>query len=109
MQDITRYYLFAYAALMIVGGVEGGMKGSVISAVAGIVCGLLAGVGAFLMAGNAKTGLIVALVGTLLALGGMLPRFLKSHSVWPAGAVSIASGIALLLVIFALVSKGGKG
>jgi len=104
MQDMTRYYLFAYAALMIIGGVEGGVKGSVISAVAGIVCGLLAGVGAYLMAGNAKTGLIVALVGAILALGGMLPRFLKSHAVWPAGVVSVASGIALILVILALVS-----
>ena len=109
MQDLTRYYLFAYAALMIVGGVEGGMKGSAISAIAGIVCGLLAGVGAFMMANNSKTGLIIALVGAILALGGMLPRFLKSQAMWPAGIVSIASGIALVLTILALVSKSSKG
>lgn len=108
MQDMTRFYLFAYAALLIVGGIMGA-KSSVISLIAGIVCGLLAGVGAFMMASNAKTGLIIALVGAVMALGGMLPRFLKSQVIWPAGVVAIASGIALILTIIALLSKGGKG
>ena len=105
MQDITRLYLFAYALLMIVGGIEGGTKGSAISAVAGIVCGLLAGVGAFLMTGNAKLGLGLGLAGAVLALGGMLPRFLKSHAIWPAGVVAFASAIALVLTVMALAKK----
>jgi uncharacterized membrane protein (UPF0136 family) len=105
MQDLTRFYLFAYAALMVVGGIAGGSKGSVMSIMAGVLCGLLAGIGAFLMTNNAKLGLGLALGGAVLALGGMLPRFLKSHAIWPAGVVTIASAIALVLTIIALTKK----
>lgn len=105
MQDMTRMYLFAYALLMVVGGIAGGAKGSLMSVMAGVLCGALAGVGAFLMTNNAKLGLGLALGGAVLALGGMLPRFLKSHAVWPAGVVTFASAIALVLVIMAIAKS----
>jgi uncharacterized membrane protein (UPF0136 family) len=104
MQPITRLYLFAYALLLIIGGLLGGGSGSMVSVIAGVGCGLIAGVGAFLMGTNPKVGLFVADFGAFLALGGMLPRFLKSHAIWPAGTIAIASGIALLLCGVNLIS-----
>lgn len=103
--SLLRVVLLAYSVLMVVGGAMGASK-SPISLIAGVVCGLLAGAGALLLAGNPKLGIGLALGGSLLAVGGMLPRFLKSHAVWPAGTVTVASALVLLLTIVALVQAG---
>lgn len=103
-----RLILFAYAALMVVGGAMGASK-SPMSLIAGLVCGLLAAAGAFLLPSNAKLGLGLALAGSLLAVGGMLPRFLKSYAVWPAGTVTVASALVLVLTAIALATQGKSG
>lgn len=100
--SILRMVLFAYTALMVVGGIMGASK-SPVSLIAGVSCGLLAAVGAFLLPTKPQLGIGIALVGSLLAVGGMLPRFLKSHAIWPAGTVTIASALVLILTIVALV------
>ena len=46
-----------------------------------------------------------AMLGSFLALGGMLPRFLKSHAIWPAGTVTIASALVLVLTVIALIQS----
>ncbi|MFM7321164.1 MAG: TMEM14 family protein, partial [Armatimonadota bacterium] len=88
-----------------VGGAMGASK-SVISLIAGVACGGLALAGAFVVGGNSKAGIGIALVGAVLAVGGMLPRFLKSHAVWPAGVVAFASIAVALFLVVALVSAG---
>jgi len=99
----VRMLLFAYSALMIVGGAMGASK-SPVSLIAGVACGGLALAGAFVATGQPKVGLGIALLGAVLAVGGMLPRFLKSHAIWPAGVVAIASVLVAVVLAIALVS-----
>ncbi len=106
---LLRAILFSYSALMLVGGAMGASK-SIASLVAGVVCGGLALAGGIIAQGNAKVGLTLALCGAGMAIGGMLPRYLKSHAVWPAGAVTAASILVAIAMVLALVAtvKGSR-
>ena len=103
MLQVAKIVLFAFAVLMIAGGIAGyAEKGSVISLLAGVVCGALAATGGVLMAGNPKLGLALGLAGAILGLGGMLPRVMKSEKpisdrLWPGITVVVASALTALV------------
>ena len=102
--ELFRLVLATYTLLMAGGGIAGFAKTkSVPSLAAGLLCGGLAAVGSYLIARNPVAGTAVGLVASLLAVGGMLPRFLKSHAIWPAGVVTFASILVLLIAIVTLV------
>ena len=97
---VARIVLFAFAVLMIAGGIAGyAEKNSIISLVAGVLCGALALAGGVLMAGNPKVGLALGLVGAVLGLGGMLPRVLKAENpkIWPGVTVVVASALTAVV------------
>ncbi len=103
--EILRIVLGAYTLLMIGGGAAGFAKTkSVPSLAAGLVCGGLAAAGAAIIGNKPVPGVVLGLVGALLAIGGMLPRFLKSQAVWPAGVVTAASILVFLLAVVALIA-----
>ena len=111
MLTTLRFVLFAYAALLLIGGFLGFTeKGSVISLAAGVVCGLLAGAGAALLPTNPKLALGLAAAGAVLVLGGQLPRFLKAEQkkIWPGG-VTIAASVLALALTAAAWTQAGKG
>jgi uncharacterized membrane protein (UPF0136 family) len=102
--ELFRVVLGLYTVLMIGGGAAGFAKTkSVPSLAAGLLCGGLAAAGAGLVGRNAVTGVSLGLLGALLAIGGMLPRYLKSHAIWPAGVVTAASIVVFLIAVVVLV------
>jgi len=84
-----------YGLIVMGGGLSAATK-SKISLYAGLGTGLFAIAGALLMAKNPKLGLILILVGAIAPLPRMLPGFIKTPAVWPAGVVSLCA-IAVII------------
>lgn len=91
MQAIAGLY-----GLIVMGGGLSAASKSKISLYAGVGTGVFAIAGALLMAKNPKLGLILILIGALAPLPRMLPGFIKSQAIWPAGVVSL-SAIAVII------------
>lgn len=103
--EIFRAVLGVYTLLMIGGGAAGFAKTkSVPSLAAGLLCGGLAAAGAAMIGNKPVPGVALGLVGALLAIGGMLPRYLKSQAIWPAGVVTVASIVVFLLGVVTLIA-----
>jgi uncharacterized membrane protein (UPF0136 family) len=96
MQAIAGLY-----GLVVIGGGVSAVAKSKISLYAGVGTGLFAIAGALVMAKNPKLGLALILVGAIAPLPRMLPGFIKSQAVWPAGVVSLC---AIAVIISAVLT-----
>lgn len=95
-----------YALISIGGGIEGYVaKGSMASLGAGAGLGIVLLVGLFVAKDRPSIGYGITAVGSLLLIGGMLPRFLKSHGIWPAGVIAFGGIIVLVAHIAAHFMK----
>ena len=109
---VARIIFVLFAALLILGGIAGFVeKRSVPSLAAGIVCGGLGLYAVIIIGQKPQLAFILALVGAILAIGGMMPRLKDKTTgeikMWPAGAV-VAAGIVTALVAGAgLATKAG--
>jgi uncharacterized membrane protein (UPF0136 family) len=106
---VAQIVFFAFAALLILGGIAGYLeKKSAMSLVAGVLCGGLALAGALQLASNPKLGLGLAIAGSILAAGGMGNRLKDKETgafkVWPAGTVFIASLATLAVAVAAFAT-----
>ncbi|KAM6138822.1 transmembrane protein 14A [Phoenicopterus ruber ruber] len=94
---------FAYAALLVVGGVVAyTRKGSKISLAAGLTFGSVAGYGAYCVTRdprNVKISLFSAFLLTIIM--GM--RFKRSKKLMPAGLVACLSLLMILRLVFMLL------
>ncbi|MES2465388.1 MAG: TMEM14 family protein [Armatimonadota bacterium] len=112
MLNVARLVFFAYAVLMIVGGIAGYVEAkSIISLIAGVVCGLLALAGGIYITTNPTVGLVLGIVAAVLAGGGMGPRYMKSteKKLWPSGIVLLASALTLVVGVAAIAAPKGTG
>ena len=79
-----------YGLIVMGGGISAASK-SKISLYAGVGTGVFAIAGAIVMAKNPKLGLVLILIGALAPLPRMLPGFIKTQALWPAGVVSLCA------------------
>jgi uncharacterized membrane protein (UPF0136 family) len=106
MLGTTKVYFIIYGLLTISGGIVGYVKaGSVISIIAGSIAGLLLVAAAFLLPDHKTTGLIIALLVSLLLAGQFVPKFFSTHKVMPAGLMSVLSVIGIVVAIAAWLRK----
>jgi len=106
----TRWVYFAYAALLIVGGIAGYVeKKSVISLVAGVACGGLTLAAALLLASRPRPALVMGIVAALLVGGSMGARFAKNPKLFPGGVTLAASVVSLLVSVAAFVTTQAGG
>lgn len=109
MLNIARLVFFAFAALLIVGGIMGyAEKKSVISLVAGVVCGGLSLAAGFLILTKPTTALALGIVSALLVGGSMAPRVMKNPKIFP-GIVTVAASALTLLVSIAALATSRSG
>lgn len=112
MLNVVRIVFFAYAILLIAGGIAGFIEAkSVISLIAGVVCGLLALAGGIYLTTNPTVGLVLGIVASLLSAGGMAPRYMKApvKKLWPAGIVLIASALTFVVGAAGFTAPRGTG
>jgi uncharacterized membrane protein (UPF0136 family) len=96
MQAIAGLY-----GLIVMGGGLSAASKSKISLYAGVGTGLFAIAGALVMAKNPKLGLVLILIGAIAPLPRMLPGFIKTQTIWPAGVVSLC---AIAVIISAVLT-----
>lgn len=96
MQAIAGVY-----GLVVMGGGLSAASKSKISLYAGVGTGLFAIAGALVMAKNPKLGLILILIGAIAPLPRMLPGFIKSQAIWPAGVVSLCAIAVIISAVLA--------
>jgi uncharacterized membrane protein (UPF0136 family) len=86
-----------YALLNIGGGVAGYFeKNSLPSLISGIVAGILLLGGAALAVSKPRAGYIIATIVAVADLGFFATRYMKSHAVWPALVMIVASVVVLI-------------
>lgn len=104
--DATSIYFLIFGALTIIGGVIGYVKaGSLPSIIAGSITGLLLLVAGWILPGNRTTGLIIALIVSLLLAAQFIPKFVRTKSLMPAGLMSLLSVIGIVVAIVAWLKK----
>ena len=91
--------LVVYGILNIGLGIHGYSSGSAVSLIAGGGAGVLALVAAWLAKEHSKLAYGGAAVVCLLVFGGMLPRLIKSFTIYPGLVVEAASAIMLILLL----------
>lgn len=96
-----------YGTIVIVGGIMGASV-SKISLIAGSVCGSLTLLGVGLLSKYPKVGIALILIGAIAPLGRMLPGFLKSHAIWPAGVVSLGAIVTITVTVLSMKVLLGK-
>jgi uncharacterized membrane protein (UPF0136 family) len=102
----AKIYFIVFGLLTIVGGVIGYVKaGSTASIIAGSISGIALIVAAFLLPGNAVSGLIIAGVGSILLAGRFIPAFVKTGKIMPAGLMAVLSAIGVVMAIVAWIRK----
>ncbi len=89
-----------YGLIVIGGGLSAASK-SKISLYAGLGTGLFAIAGALLMAKYPKVGLVLILIGAIAPLPRMLPGFIKTQAIWPAGVVSLCAVAVIISAVIA--------
>lgn len=87
-----------YGLIVMGGGISAASK-SKISLYAGLGTGIFAIAGALVMAKNPKLGLALILIGAVAPLPRMLPGFIKSQAIWPAGVVSLSAVAVIISVV----------
>lgn len=101
--------LFFYALLNIGGGIEGYMaKGSIASLISGVASGLILIGAATLAKSNPKIGYGIAAFVTVATAGFFISRYVKSHAVWPALVMIVASVLVLVCLIVGHFMAGSK-
>lgn len=114
MLTVARIVFFCFAALLILGGIAGFVeKKSIPSLASGILCGGMGLYAALTITNKPTTALVVALIGAILAGGGMAPRLKNKETgevkVWPGLVVVAASALTALVAAGALVTTRGTG
>lgn len=103
---ISQYIFFAFALLLIVGGIMGYVeKKSVISLVAGLVCGTMSLVAGFIVMSKPTVALALGIIASLMVGGSMAPRVIKNPKIFPGIVTVAASLITLGVSIATLVSQ----
>jgi uncharacterized membrane protein (UPF0136 family) len=103
--NVARIILFAFALLLIVGGIMGYVeKRSVISLIAGVVCGAMSLAGAWLIATKPTLALGLGIAASVLVGGSMAPRVIKNPKIFPGIVTVGASVLTLVVSIAALMS-----
>jgi uncharacterized membrane protein (UPF0136 family) len=102
----TKIYFIIFGLLTIAGGIMGYAKaGSTASLIAGSISGALLLVAAFLLPGSPVAGIAFGGIVSLLLIGYFLPKFLSTHSMMPAGMMSLLSVIGVVLAVLAWMRK----
>lgn len=106
MLTVARIVFFLFAALLILGGIDGFIAAhSAMSLMSGVLCGGMGLYAALTLTKAPKRALIVGLLGAILAGGGMAPRLHDKKTgelkIWPAVTVVAASALT------AFVAAGG--
>jgi uncharacterized membrane protein (UPF0136 family) len=97
MQAIAGLY-----GLVVIGGGASAVAKSKISLYAGVGTGVFAIAGALVMAKNPKLGLALILIGAIAPLPRMLPGFIKTQAIWPAGVVSLCAIAVIVSAVLTL-------
>ena len=101
---VAKIVFFAFAALLIIGGIAGySEKGSVMSIIAGTVCGLLSlAAGILLMPGRVPLACGLAIGAAVLVFGSQAPRVMKAPKLFPGITLIVTSvltaGIAIATI-----------
>lgn len=98
--SLAKIVFLIYGILMLGGGVMGYVKaGSKPSLITGIISGILIFVGVYLLGVNAKVGLGIVSVVSLILTGVFLMRFLKTQAFMPSGLLLLLSAAVLIFCI----------
>jgi uncharacterized membrane protein (UPF0136 family) len=90
------YLVGALALLSIGGGVQGFVGShSVGSLMGGVGAGLIMLFGLYVARTKPSVGYGITALMALALTGMMLPRYLKGHTIWPAGVMTAASLVVL--------------
>jgi uncharacterized membrane protein (UPF0136 family) len=104
--EATKVYFLIFGALTIIGGVVGYVKAaSLPSLVAGSITGVLLLVAGALLPEHRAIGLATGLVISLLLAAQFIPKFFRTHTMMPAGLMSILSVIGIVVAIVAWTQK----
>src|SRR5437870_11013023 len=104
--EAAKIYFIVFGILTIAGGVVGYVKAdSVASIIAGSITGILLLVAAFLLPQHRAIGLATAFTISLLLAAQLVPKFIRTGRVMPAGMMAILSVIGLIAAIVAWVKK----
>lgn len=102
----AKVYFIIFGILTIAGGIIGYVKaGSAPSIIAGSITGILLLVGAWLLPEHRAAGLLTVLMVSLVLAAQFVPKFIRTHTVMPAGIMSILSVIGVVLAIVAWLKK----
>ena len=107
MVMVAKIVFFAFAALLIIGGIVGyAEKGSVMSIVAGTVCGVLSAVGGYyLTQGRVPLACGLALGAAVLVLGSQAPRVMKNPKIFPGITLVVTSIITAGVAVATIVTS----
>ena len=106
MHSLLLALLFAYGALVLVGGVIGYLKAkSRASLIAGIVCsGLLDLAAGLVIVGSLRLGAALGAVTALALIGRFFPAFRRTRKFMPAGIVVAVGALVLVVGVLVLAS-----
>jgi len=104
MLEASRWFLFAFGAMSVAGGVLGFVKAkSNASLIAGGASGVLLAAAAYLIgAGHVTLGLVIGLVVSIALAGRFVPAFIKTKKPMPAGLMSVLAAGGIVLTGLAL-------
>jgi uncharacterized membrane protein (UPF0136 family) len=102
----AKIYFIVFGLLTIAGGVMGYVRAqSNASLIAGLFSGLLLLLAAFLLPGQATTGILLGGIVSLLLIGYFLPKFFASGKMMPAGMMSVLSFVGVAFAIAAWIRR----
>jgi len=106
MTGAVRIYFIVFGILTIIGGIIGYVsKGSMPSIVAGSISGILLLTAGFLLPQHHTTGLLLALLVSVLLAAQFVPKFFATGKMMPAGMMSILSVLGVFAAIVSWLRK----
>jgi uncharacterized membrane protein (UPF0136 family) len=105
--ELVRSYLLVFGVLSIAGGVMGFVKAkSNASLLAGGIAGALLLLAGYLLGtANARAGLILGVVVSVVLAGRFVPSFLKTKKAMPAGLMALLSVVGAVLTVLLLARR----
>ena len=106
MTGVVKIYFIVFGVLTIVGGITGYVsKGSVPSIIAGSISGILLLAAGFLLAQYHTSGLVLALIVSILLAAQFIPKFFATWQMMPAGMMSILSVVGIVAAVVSWLRK----